>query len=384
MTYARQRLWLGITGVGITVVLCVAAVAFDLPRTLIHPLADQRYETALAMIALTWMGHALLLFPLDLLGGLVVVRQRPPVLAWLASWLRGVTVQWIWFAFSAAVLLRIGQQFGVTGALLVFLLLQLFLLSRQGTIAWCVGGLDVRRASPALQDAATAVGIPIKAIREVATTEPSFVGGWTGTDATLLWVASTWVQALTPEQLQIALARRLGVRSTGLRRRGVLVALAWNSIGFMLATQAPQADLVSAAGFVTVMAYFTLWTFTGLLVLPSVSRPAVIAADRWARQSFDRAAVESAIQRLDAWQDDEAERNPHVETIFHPIPSRRNRLQALVASAVPEHEDTQPSGGAWHATRMMLFLSWAGLGGLARSVHCNVGRPAVWVFLPGD
>lgn len=383
MTYARQRLWLGITGVGTTVLLCLAAITFNLPRTLIHPLADQRYETALAMIALTFMGHALLLFPLDVLGGLVVVRQRPGVLAWIAAWLRGVTVQWIWFAFSAAVLLRIGQQFGVTGAVLAFLLLQLFLLSRQGIVAWFVGGLRVREASPELQEAARSVGIPVKAVREVGTDEPSFVGGWTGSGATLLWVASSWVQALTPEQLRVALARRAGVRSMGLRRRGVLVALAWNTIGFVLAAQAPRADLVSAAGFVTVMAYFTLWTFVGLLVLPSVSRPAVIAADRWARRTFPQTTVENTILRLDAWQDDEADRHPQVETIFHPIPSRSNRVEALAMLADPLDEQAAPNG-AWHATRMMLFLSWAGLGGLSRTVHCNVGRPAVWVFLPGD
>jgi hypothetical protein len=33
---------------------------------------------------------------------------------------------------------------------------------------------------------------------------------------------------------------------------------------------------------------------------------------------------------------------------------------------------------------MMLYLSWAGIGGLSRAVHCNVGRPPLWVLLPGD
>ena len=380
MTYARQRLWLGISGVGSTVLLCVAAITLDLPRKLIPPLPDQRFDAAIAAIALTWIGHALLLMPLDVMGGLVVVRRRPGVLSWLTSWLRGVTVQWAAFACFAVVLLSTGQRLGVIGGVLVFTLLQLLLLSRQGNIARLVGGIRVSEASPALQEAARSAGLPIHAVREAESDEPSFVGGWVGARARQLWVSAAWVRTLTPEQLRAAVARRAGVQITGLRRRGVLVAIGWNTLGFALATQAPRADLVSAAGFITMMAYFTLWTFLGLLVLPSVSRPAVLAADRWARRTSDREAVESAIRQLDAWQDDEEARDPRVETIFHPIPSRTNRLQALAAPP----DDTTSSSGAWHATRMMLYLSWAGLGGLARSVHCNVGRPAVWVFLPGD
>jgi len=39
---------------------------------------------------------------------------------------------------------------------------------------------------------------------------------------------------------------------------------------------------------------------------------------------------------------------------------------------------------AWHAARTALYLSWAGVGLLGRAVHCNLGRPEVWVFLPSD
>ena len=379
MTYARKRLWLGITGVGFTVLLCLAAVTLDLPHRLIHPYADQTFGTALAVIALTWMLHAALLFPVDVVGGLVVVRESPGVVRWIASWLRGVTVQWLWFALAAALLLRTAQQFGLTKALLVFLLLQVVLLSRQGLMAWLVGGLGVRSVSDALSRAATDAGIAPAHVREIASDEPSFVGGWSGLDAKRLWVPQRWVEHLSHGQLVVALTRRVAVRTHGLRRRGVLVALAWNTVGFALAASAPRADLVTAAGFVTTVAWFTLWSFLGVLVLPSVSRAAVFSADRFAHRDGNAALVASTITQLDAWQDDEAERAPSVETIFHPVPSRGARLRALEGM-----EGAMQPGGAWHATRMMLYLSWAGLGGLARAVHCNVGRPAVWVMLPGD
>ncbi|MDZ7632297.1 MAG: hypothetical protein U5K74_13355 [Gemmatimonadaceae bacterium] len=386
MTYARKRLWLGITGVGTTVLLCLAALLFDLPHRVIDPYVDSNFDTALAVIALTWMLHAAVLFPLDVLGGLVVVREPAGALRWFGAWLRGVTVQWIWFALAAALLLRTAQQFGLTKALLVFILLQLVLLSRQGVMAWLVGGLHVRAPSDALKSAAGEAGWPGAAVREIESAEPSFVGGWSGIDAKKLWVPARWVEQLTPEQLMVALQRRVAVRTLGLRRRGVLVAVAWNTVGFTLAAGAPRADLVTAAGFITTMAWFTLWSFVGVLVLPTVSRAAVFTADRIARRTHDAAVVGATIAQLDAWQDDEAERGEKVETIFHPVPSRGSRLRALdhVGAEASENAGATTAAGAWHATRMMLFLSWAGLGGLARAVHCNIGRPAVWVMLPGD
>jgi hypothetical protein len=383
MTYARQRLWLGISGVGSTVLLCAAAIVFRLPHRIIPSIVDQRFATALAAIALTWMLHALLLSPLDFIGGNIVVPQRRSVLSWFASWLRGISVQWLWFALAASLLMRTAQQFGNSKAMLVFLLLQLALLSRQGVMAWLVGGLRILPTSPVLKSAASAAGIDAQRVREVDADDVSYVGAWSGVNAQSLWVPHRWVVELPSTVLAVVLARRVGVRELGLRRRGVLVALAWNTVGFALASAAPRADLVSAPGFVTTIAWFTLWSFLGVLVLPSLSRPAVFAADRWARSSHDANDVTAAINALDAWQDDEAARSRAIETIFHPVPSRDARLHALRQSGAPT-DTGAVAAGAWHATRMMLYLSWAGLGGLSRAVHCNIGRPSLWVMLPGD
>jgi hypothetical protein len=381
MTYARQRLWLGITGVGSTVLLCTAAVTFDLPHRLIHPLADSSFSTALASIALAWMLHALLLLPVDVAGGLFVVRERRGVLTWIASWLRGVVVQWLMFALAAALLLRTGQQFGVTYAMLVFLLLQLVLLSRQGMIAWMTGGITLQDPTPELEEAARVAGIAPASLRIADGADPAFIGGWMGTSAQQFWLPARWVDELSAAQLAVVLTRRAAVRALGLRRRGLLVALAWNTAGFVLATSAPRADLVTAAGFVTMMCWFTLWSFIGVLVLPSLSRPAVFTADAVARRTHDASVIGTTITQLDGWQDDEPERGERVETVFHPVPSRGARMRALDA-----REANMPieAAGAWQATRLMLYLSWAGLGGLSRAVHCNVGRPPLWVMLPGD
>jgi hypothetical protein len=246
-----------------------------------------------------------------------------------------------------------------------------------------VGGVAVHQRSGALERAATAAGIPPARVREVASVDRSFVGAWTGVDASTLWVPRHWVSELRESQLVIALSRRVAVRELGLRRRGVFVAIGWNCAGVALATLMPHADLQTAAGFVTAMLWFTLWSFLGILMLPTISRTAVFAADRWAASSHPPSEVIDTIRQLDAWQDDEAARTPLVERVFHPVPARDGRLRALAGPVAPT-DTVAVAPGAWHATRMMLYLSWAGVGGLARAVHCNIGRPSLWVMFPGD
>ena len=87
-----------------------------------------------------------------------------------------------------------------------------------------------------------------------------------------------------------------------------------------------------------------------------------------------------AMARLDSFQDDEPERSRWVEAIFHPVPSVANRTSVTSAGEVTKME--RPI--AWHAARMTLFMSWACMGTLVRAVHCNVGRPELWVMLPTD
>jgi hypothetical protein len=68
-----------------------------------------------------------------------------------------------------------------------------------------------------------------------------------------------------------------------------------------------------------------------------------------------------------------------VETIFHPVPARSLRLAALDGTYTPS-----TALAAHHAARHALYLAWGLLSPLSRAVHCNVGRPALWVIWPGD
>jgi hypothetical protein len=162
---------------------------------------------------------------------------------------------------------------------------------------------------------------------------------------------------------------------TGSRTRGILLAIAWIGLGFAIASYLPGAGVTSIAELVTTCLGFTSWTFIGLLILPTVSRQATYAVDRNVlNHGVPSELLMAMLKKLDRLQDDEPSRPSMIETIFHPVPSLENR-------------SASSDGGnpvAWHSARMMLFLSWACLGLLARAVHCNVGRPELWIMLPTD
>ncbi|MGZ8457491.1 MAG: hypothetical protein ACXWZ4_12900, partial [Gemmatirosa sp.] len=159
---------------------------------------------------------------------------------------------------------------------------------------------------------------------------------------------------------------------------GLLLALAWNTAGLALALWGAGVDARSASGAVTLVALMVPWSFLGLLLLPTPSRTAVLAADASAARMVGAGAVQDAVVRLDAWQEDEPARSRLVETIFHPVPARTRRLAAL-------HDGRAPRGaGAHMAARHALYLAWALASPLSRAVHCNVGRPSRWVLFPGD
>jgi Zn-dependent protease with chaperone function len=170
------------------------------------------------------------------------------------------------------------------------------------------------------------------------------------------------------------------VAASGAHVRGVLGAMVFNSFGFVVVQQLTGATPATAAGLVTIMAGMTLWAFLGVLVLPTPSRAAVYAADAAAAAVVGTAAVKASIERLDQWQDDEPTRAPTIERIFHPVPSRANRLARL------ERRKAEPMRGrhAHHLARHALWLGWGGFSAISRAVHCNVGRSALWAMLPGD
>ena len=107
--------------------------------------------------------------------------------------------------------------------------------------------------------------------------DPSFVGGMVGVpgfDRTML--STSW----TGETAEIQSARREAVRRSGSRTLGVVTAALFTFVGLAAVFLGTSVTANSVASVATLSLWMTLWSFLGLLVLPSLSRSAVIAADR--------------------------------------------------------------------------------------------------------
>jgi Zn-dependent protease with chaperone function len=156
-----------------------------------------------------------------------------------------------------------------------------------------------------------------------------------------------------------------------------VLAIVWNLVGLSLCSLMPGAGFATVEDLLATTLWFVLWSFLGLLILPTPSRAGVYECDRGALEAgVARGTLEETIRALDRLQEDEPGRPAGIERIFHPVPSVANRLAGLDAASAPR--------GAWHGARTTLYLSWACLGLLARAVHCNCGRPQLWVLFPGD
>jgi len=250
------------------------------------------------------------------------------------------------------------------------------LIGLQGPWLWLTTGL---RTAPLPAEAAARarqLGLDPSRVKVVSARDGSFVGGWLGLPAfETLVLPAAWAMAGAEHVLEVQLRRRSVAHRSGQRTRGVLLGVGWTLFGLALGLLTFGAADPSQA--VRAAALATLWSFVGLLLLPTPSRQGVLAVDRAALQDGLSAQRLIAVARaLDEDQEDEPERAEIVESIFHPIPALARRIEAASGRG--------QSGGAWHAARMALLASQAVACPLGRAVHCNAGRPELWAVYPGD
>ena len=387
MTYARARLLLGMSAVGCIVMLSTVLLLWQYPLEIL-PNSESWSGNDLAALVSLFGFLAAALFPMDLLGGFLLPnRWRPNTISFgnfVAGWIRGVLVQGTLFVAASLVILFMGRWLGASGAALGVAGFAIILVGSQLQIAKFVGALrstagEELEEVPVIEQAQSIVskwGWKSRRVTVLDHHDTGFTGGIVGLPGmeTVVLPASTLTK-LSPEQLAIVVARRLEAIQSGSRTRSLLLALVWVIVGFALSTLLPGASVSSVAGLTMTCLGFNLWTFLGLLTLPTLSRQASYAIDGKVLQSGASPEVfQQTVKTLDMLQDDEPLRSALIETIFHPVPSVDNRRSAASGNAPI----------AWHAARITLFVSWACMGMLVRAVHCNIGRPELWVMLPAD
>ena len=363
MTFGRCKLLLGIANVGCIVTLCAVLLVFRIPEKVFFG-APQAPLTELGQLAVVLCGYALVSLPFDMIGGLIlpIIYRKEPLtfFVWLSNLLRGVIVQTSGYICCGILLLHTDRALGHGAAIVAFGCLQCALLLLQALLATLVFPLRIKSGIDPIFSGQSRVGT-------------GGIVGAPGFDKVL--IPTFWRENFSPQVMELAVIRRNYVIKSGSRLRGIVCAFVWNLSGFTVAIYL-SGGVGTVAGLVSTAMTFTLTSFVGLLLLPRLSQNAVIKCDSYLRRYRSTEDLDRYISAVATWQGDEEERSPLVERIFYPIPAVANRL--------PVKGKRSPKFDAWHAARLTIFLSWAGMSFLPRAVHCNVGRPDVWVLLPCD
>jgi hypothetical protein len=351
---ARHRLWLGITNVGFWVLAACAGLGWLMICRAAAP--------GPWLLSAIGVGALAALAAFDFLGGVTLMPDpRPSAMTFLRTWSRGFLVHTLVLAgvgFASAISLSFTGGFaaGIVVA----------------TTALALGRRHLLRAISGV--APTERVHEGEKILTVATKDPAFTGGIVGLGRRARsLLPARWMDALPKPELAAESSRRRWQIANALPARTFMLILLWNLLGTFIGTQVLQlAARPPAVALFGHACWMTLWAFASLLVLPALSRKAVFAADRAAADSGHD--PRPWITRFPALVGEDGSPNAAVQTIFYPVPSAETRLRQL----------GQPSTGfiPGSLARSNLYYSWATFTLLGRAVHCNVGRPALWVFPP--
>lgn len=351
---ARRRLGLGITNVGFWVLTSAAGLGW---------MAWGRHPASNLDLPFVAVGCIAVQGAFDFVGGWVLMpmpRARP--LGFIRGWLRGVIVHSAVLAVAGTVaLLSLRWTGGFCAGVAVSSVL--LAVGRRWIHSGVCGG-RIRRET-------------LEAQEEVLVTEagdPAFTGGLVGfgRGAGML-IPEAWLGRVTRAELPVEILRRRWQIRHGLPVRAFLLLLLWNLLGVWIGEVVVDwAELPVGRALISLACWMTLWTFESLLILPFLSRGTVHGADR--------AAVEAGMDPR-GWIGlfpgiigEDGNPRAALQNIFYPIPSAAMRLRSLGEAGT--------GMVLGNLARTNLYQSVAGLTLLGRAVHCNVGRPALWVFPP--
>ncbi len=373
MTYSQARLYLGVSGVGFIVVLSALFIILNI-SVLLFPLIQQPLWVEIKFISLFLLCMVILLFPFDLLGGFYLPKkfQVSPLSfkRFFINWSKGVFIQSTLYAIFGLLILNFFRESGFWGALGAFSAGLIILTGFQHKLASFIAPISVSEVD---LDRTTN-----QRIKWVKTKEPAFTGGISGLPGfETVILPANWKQNFSENTIEMLKTKRLNAILSGIRNRGLIISLGFSLAGFLTVMALLNFELSSVAQLVQFSLLYTLWSFIGLLILPVLNQQGVYESDRKLLEAnYSLENIETALNEYDQFQNELKQKNKPVQHIFYPVPSVASRLEQLKTKSI------RP--GFWQAARHGLFLSWAGLGLLARNVHCNVGKPELWVFLPSD
>ena len=266
-------------------VICTVALIYQIPHLWLSN-SQQFSWTDFVQLAVVTLAVSVWLAPFDFLGGYQLPTKFHKSFDsfgfWCRSYLRAAIGQASLFICFAIGILIAGRAFGLVGSLLAIVFGTVFCVILRNQLM-SFRRLDSKWAADKFVDVLEVVqswNIFVPETMIVKHRDIGFTGGIIGVgNAAKIVIPEAWLKVMNKQQLATAIARRAVAINSGSYARGLKLALAWNVIGFIGCTLLPNAGLSSVAELVTTFCGFTLWSFLGLLILPTVSRNASLRID---------------------------------------------------------------------------------------------------------
>ncbi|MEM7658059.1 MAG: hypothetical protein AAF399_18175 [Bacteroidota bacterium] len=369
MSYARARIWLA---VGQWVMIGTLAGTIWGANGWEWIAETTAGHSPYGWLAVILLGYSFLLLPFDWVGGHVLPnkhgRSTRSLGRWLLNWVRGMSIQTAYLWISGSLLMIVSDWLGFGGTLIWLGFSMFVLVAIRLYLAVTIAPL---RLTPTSHRG--------RFLNVIDSPDKSFTGGLTGFPGMAsLVMPQYWQERFSEGVYEVLLARRHGLLNTGHYGRGILMAVFWNVGLFALASWLAPQPLSSLSGLLQSAGFFTLFVSLGQLgFLPWLSRRAVFDMDRWLYfKKLDGDDIRAAIDKTDRLQED---LQPVLKSL-HPLVSSTPGKAARLAQL----QQQKTFRGAWQAAAISLYLSWAGMNLLGRSMPIQLGRTELWVYPPGD
>ena len=367
--YGESRQIFGIISVLIWIIVCAIILFLDFIDPLIISLNEWPEILSTGLFAAIYL---LLSFPMDLIGGHILPsrygRSILSIQEWFKGWARAAGIHGLYYWLNSYLLLQIAQWLGLGGAV-GWLVIQIILL---GNLKIWIARLLVNFEVKTENDRGRLAIYMDHA-------DKGFTGGIAGMPGNeVIIVPMYWKNRFSEKVMTMLLTRRHGAINTQGHGRGFLWALLWNAGMFALAGWIGGVDAGNLHSLLSTFAWFSLLSLGCLIgILPWFSRKAVWEIDRWTYyKGADADVLRESIQLTDQLQNTDMKRSDRLRAWLNPLPDANSRIA---------HMQTQkPHKGAWNTAWQAVYFSWAGINLFARMLPVNLGRPALWVFLPTD
>lgn len=349
-TKSNNRLFLGIFNVGFWFLVSIAI------------LLNQKYlnfnysYNSLLSVFLFYAIYILFQFPFDILGANLTGENNFNKY-WLLQWLVGSVLQFgIWGSLTCFIYL-FSFYGGITLATFLLLISLPFL---QGYFSVLINK----------KNSIGNTGNSNGNLLILDSNEKSFTGGVVFQFFRKINIISKAIYS--SEYYSVELQRRSTAFNVLLKTNITLIL--WNLIGVLTGEffNIYDSDRIELK-ILYLSSWMTIWSFISLILFTRLSHNHIYACDRTAAND-NKALLIKWIKFYPSIVGENGHQNQIKQSVFYPVPRIENRIESLNRSS--------SFINLGNLTRQNLFISWAVLNLSARSVHCNVGRPLLWVLPP--